>query len=522
MTAPSVRVLVVDDDVRVQSDLVEMLAPANYDVRAVQGSGGTLIQNAKQSAEHFRPHIAIVDLCLWGDSAPDQSGLEVIEALESAHCILYSAYLNVQVTRQARADRVTWVSKAEDPQQLLDAVEDAARTVCALPGMPSISAPADWSPIEIVEALLPNQDLPPAGLVHDLIKQLFPESHTITLEPLEDDTMVAGAVGRGRSVLIKVWRDGKRNPVVLKLGPTERIRQEADNYRQYIDENVRGRFYAGMVEQPCYFWDLGGVLYAFMDTRLNDLSSFAAFYRQHEDPTVLLRPLNHLISEVWGDFYRDSDGPTEPLFDAYDRVLRLTERLSRPIAQNLEWPPTGSLPQGLPNPVSWVQQHKQDASRLHTRLAVTHGDLHGDNLFVDADHAWVIDYERSGPGPILRDVTELEVDILTRLVVPEHVGQSDFYALAAALADATEPKAVLVPLIGPSADREITKALQTIQSLRALAHRSIQIPDMREYYWGLLLDALFVALLRTTPTFQQERALILSAVLCERLEYWEG
>jgi len=515
-------VLVVDDDVRVQTDLVAMLAPANYDVRAVQGSGDTLIRNAKRSAELFRPHIAIVDLNLWDYLAPDLSGLDVIGALESAHCILYSAYLNVQVMRQARADRVTWVSKAENPQQLLDAVEDAARTVCALPGMPNISAPADWSPLEIVQILFPNQDSPPAGLVHDLIKQLFPESHTVTLEPLEDDTVVAGAVGRGRSVLIKAWRDDKRSPVVLKLGPTERIRQEAGNYRRYIDENLRGRFYAGMVEQPCYFWDLGGVLYAFMDTRLNDLSSFAAFYRQHEDPKALLRPLEHLISDVWGDFYRDSGGPTEPLYDAYDRVLRLNERLTSPAAQNLNWPPKTSLPRELPNPVTWVQQHKQDATIPPTRLAVTHGDLHADNLFVDADHAWVIDYERSGPGPILRDVTELEVDILTRLVAPERVGQGDFYSLAATLAHPTAPETSLLPLIGPSADREITKALQTVQSLRALAHRSIQIPDMREYYWGLLLDALFVALLRTTPSFQQERALILSAVLCRRLEYWEG
>ena len=123
MTVPSVRVLVIDDDVRVQTDLVEMLDPASYDVRAAQGSGDTLIRNARRSAARFRPHIAIVDLCLWGDSAPDLSGLDVIAELESSHCILYSAYLNVQVTRLARADRVTWVSKAESPQQLLDAVE---------------------------------------------------------------------------------------------------------------------------------------------------------------------------------------------------------------------------------------------------------------------------------------------------------------------------------------------------------------------------------------------------------------
>jgi CheY-like chemotaxis protein len=515
-------VLVVDDDVRVQADLKEMLAPAEYDVRAAQGSGDTLIQNAVQIAGRFRPHIAIVDLCLWGDCAPDLSGLDVIEELESAHCILYSAYLNFQVTRLARAERVTWVSKAESPQQLLDAIEHASRTVCARPGAPHIAAPEHWSPLEIVHTLFRAQDLPPAGLVPDLIKHLFPESHTIALEPLGDQAAVAGAVRRGRSALIKVWRDGRRNPLVLKLGPAKRIKQEAGNYEQYIKDNVQGRFYAGIVDQPRYFWDLGGVLYTFMDTRLNDLASFATFYRKHQDPDTILQPLRHLLHDVWGDFYRDSNQPLSPLFAAYDRVLRLQERLERPVAQNLNWPPPlEDLLSELPNPVDWVQQHKDDDTVPLTRLAITHGDLHADNLFVNPDHTWLIDFERSGPGPILRDVTELEVDILTRLVAPTQPDPISFFHLATALARPTEPQALIPTLGDTDLDSETAKALATLQGLRTLAHQVIQIEDQREYLWGLLLDALFVAVLHEQPTIQRDRALILSTVLCNRLDQWK-
>jgi hypothetical protein len=275
-----------------------------------------------------------------------------------------------------------------------------------------------------------------------------------------------------------------------------------------------------MVDQPRFFWDLGGVLYAFLDTRVNDLCSFSTFYRQHENPDTILRPLRHLLHDVWGDFYRDAGEPTHPLFEAYDKVLRLTQRMSGAEAQNLPWPlELEGLPQELPNPVVWVQRHKDGDVPL-TRLAITHGDLHGDNLFVSPDHAWVIDFERSGPGPILRDVTELEVDILTRLVAPACTDPGAYYRLAVALVYPTDPIALLDAVKGTDLDSETAKALYTIQGLRALAHEVIQFTDQREYLWGLLLDALFVALLHEEPTLQQERALILSAVLCSRLEQW--
>jgi CheY-like chemotaxis protein len=512
-------VLVVDDDPRVQSDLIEMLDPADYDVQAARGSGETLIQDAERVAKRFRPHIVIVDLCLWGDCVRDLSGLEVIAALQSAHCILYSAYLSFDVIRQARADRVTWISKTESPQKLLDAIESASRAACARQGELQIRAPKDWFSPETVNTLFPSDDVPPADLVDDLIRQLFPDAHTVTLESLEDEAMTPGPVGRGRSVVVKVRRDDKRSPLVLKLGPTRRIKQEAGNYARYIDGNVPGRFYAGIMDRPRFFWDLGGMLYTFLDTRLNDLSSFAAFYRRHQDPQVILTPLRHLLSEVWGDFYREPGGPPQPLFAAYERVLRLQKRLDTRVARNLEWPLNlGKVPPDLPNPIHWVQQHKNDATIPLTRLAITHGDLHGDNLFVNPNHAWVIDFERSGPGPILRDVTELEVDILTRLAAPGCADPALYYRLAMALVSPTEPEAPVPTLAGPDIDSETIKVLATIRGLRALAHRVIRIEDQREYLWGLLLDALFVALLYEKPTQQRDRALILSAVLCNRLE----
>ncbi len=67
------------------------------------------------------------------------------------------------------------------------------------------------------------------------------------------------------------------------------------------------------------------------------------------------------------------------------------------------------------NPATWILAHAEE-SRIHSaQLAITHGDLHGDNMFVEEDHCWAIDFERTGRGHILRDFVELEEDIITRL-----------------------------------------------------------------------------------------------------------
>jgi Ternary complex associated domain 9 len=171
----------------------------------------------------------------------------------------------------------------------------------------------------------------------------------------------------------------------------------------------------------------------------------------------------------------------------------------------------------LVNPVAWVLRHKADSTIPRTRQVITHGDLHGDNLFVDGTHAWAIDFERSGPGPILRDFVELEVDIITRLVRFPEDNWRLFDEFVRVLAEPLEAASPLQPTPNLQADAETRKALGVITGLREIAREVTHYTDAREYLWGLLLDALFVAMLIPPPSPQRDRALLLGAVLCERL-----
>jgi hypothetical protein len=208
-----------------------------------------------------------------------------------------------------------------------------------------------------------------------------------------------------------------------------------------------------------------------------------------------------------------------PLFRVYDQALNLKERLEG-FGNQEERRSFPGLPIPLINPVPWVLQRAEDSLIPGARQTVTHGDLHGDNLFTDGEHAWAIDYERAGPGHILRDFVELEVDLVTRLLSLPEMDLSLLYELAVVLAEPSEPTAPFRPTKKLLANPETHKALDVIARLRKLAYEMTRYPSSQEYCWGLLLDALFVATVVSEESPQREQALLLGSVLCGRLRHW--
>jgi streptomycin 6-kinase len=154
------------------------------------------------------------------------------------------------------------------------------------------------------------------------------------------------------------------------------------------------------------------------------------------------------------------------------------------------------------------------------RQAVTHGDLHGDNLFVEKERAWIIDFERTGPGHALRDFAELEVDIFTRLANPQQLDWPTLLELALALVRPATPTAAIMPTALINATPAALKALNVIKEVRSLAQEVVHHTDQREYLWSMLFDALFIASIGSAAPDQQLRAMLLSALICERLSSW--
>jgi CheY-like chemotaxis protein len=513
------RVLIIDNDPQVRSDLREILEPLGYHVQIAQGVGQDLMNQAIDLACGCRPHVAIVDVRLLDEYSDDRSGLQLLDSLRSASRVLYSAYLTPELTLEVIKgyDTTRWVSKHQSPQQLVDEVEGAARETSR--GDLKLHRPSALRSQVIVEALFGHDSDVPLDLVDDTLGQLFPENQELTLRPLVGEAVSPFSVSRGRSVVSKAYPDDLE-PVVVKLAPAEQSRNEDRNYQEHVKGRLVGQFSA-QLERTVEFWDLGGTTYSFLGSSLRALPSFTVAYRDERDPQVILKSLRHFFKEVWSRHYSQPIAwNPPPLFQIYDEALRLRGRLESFTHQEDTLTFSG-LPASFKNPIPWVLQRGNTSLFAEAQCAITHGDMHGDNLFTDGEHAWAIDFERTGPGHILRDFVELEVDILTRLVPFLNYDLSRFYELVSALMEPSQSLTLSQPTAQSLADTQNRKALEVITGLRRIAYEVTRCRDFREYLWGLLLDALFVTVLVSEDSPQRERALLLGAVLCESLQDWE-
>ena len=275
---------------------------------------------------------------------------------------------------------------------------------------------------------------------------------------------------------------------------------------------------------PRSFWGLGGLAYQFLGGKSDNLESLATCYSTADSSERVLVPLRHFFGVTWRDLYDKKQDCGQSLYEAYDTWFHLGQRLAAQEDLETALPFPGLKDYELPNPLAWIRQHGAEASYIHAaKIAPTHGDLHADNLLVDRDHAWAIDFERTGSGHWLRDFAELEVDILTRLMTLPSEGAFELFGkLAVALAEPHNFNARLRSLPDQTKYHGLDKAIEVVGGLRRIAQRTLNCTDFREYLWALLFDASFLAILPGQSAEQKQRALLLGAVLCDRLEHWRG
>lgn len=514
----SARILVVDNDEEICKLLQLMFQQRNYAVQVVTGSGTQLIDNAIHVAQRLRPHIAIVDLRLMDDYLNDHSGLQLLPYLQSARCILYSGYLGAAVTHEAarKYNIFAWVDKY-DREALTKAVQAAACETSAVARPIQVDWPAGWPLAQMVHKLLPNNGWPAADftILEDMVAQLFPKNHHFTPEALTSKKESVNSFLRGRSIVTKIYADNFE-PKVLKLASAAATQQEAANYAAHVQNWMPG-LHATRLEQSAIFWDLGGTIYSFMGSNERVLPTFAQHYAAKDEIERIVQPLRHFFTKIWQPHYTAAAPVAESLFTTYDKIFALSTRWER-IEPTL-WPDLRhKLGIALCDPVDWVKCHDKQSWFPTIRHAVTHGDLHGDNLFIEGEQAWIIDFERTGFSHALRDFAELEVDIYTRLVMDSNLDWETLHELATVLVGAPQPNSLLQPTLMLSMHPAATKALAVIAAVRQLAVTVAPYTDQREYLWALLLDALYVASVRSIDERQRQRAILLASVICERLD----
>jgi hypothetical protein len=364
-----------------------------------------------------------------------------------------------------------------------------------------------------------------------MLALLFPQAKRLRIEALNNSLNPAKSALRVHSVVLKVYMDERKQPDVVKIASIKDIEKESERYQNYIEGQLGANYFI-LLQKKVSLWDLGGARYNFLGTATKSLQSFSQHYVSSQSVSEITKPLNFFFKNLWRNYYlQKKPAHHHSLFVGYSNVWGTSwHKRVQTFAKQDKYLSYPALQQEFLNPVRWVMEKVglsdepeawPDASIIpHTQQAITHGDLHGDNLFVDHERAWVIDYERTGPGPILQDFVELEVNILNRLAQFQPEELPIFYQLVCHLISAILPDNTLPDAL--THHPEASKALGVIKTLRQLAWQKAGAFEKREYLWGLLFDSVFSTTLPGPDTKQHqalhERTLLLGSLICERLE----
>jgi thiamine kinase-like enzyme/DNA-binding NarL/FixJ family response regulator len=520
------RILLVENDPVARISYQQLLMDWNYDPILATATSTTLLIDAIKQAREKRCVLALIDLRLVDDyDDQDTSGLKLADELGDAiRPVILSGHNNPDVLRDMLQKHVdtTFIKKNDRRdlfQSLLDA--EAAKVTVAKRKLvfenPEILEDIAKSPLGQLTGEYSDQ-------IADVFARLFPNAKKLRLEKLDLHSSNISTVPRPNSVVLKVY-EGDYEPYIVKLARAEKIQKEIDNYKKHIFRRLTDSLTARL-ERSSILWDIGGASYSYIGNF--DVKTFSSYY---EEKTVadIEDCLSSFFGGIWGKHYLQAhDESNKSLFQLYSKVWDDWYENKIKGFHPVDMAELNAISQrlNLPEPIKWfkekIAESPHDLSVIPiTRVAITHGDLHGDNLLVDnKKNVWVIDFERCGEGHVLQDFIELEADIFSRL--EEHNDNYPAYLLMCVTVLGQKTIQGLEKEKITSEDPRIEKALQTISILRTLAHQHTKITDAREYILGLLFNMIFRAVMiyKIDPR-KSQRSLWLASLICHRLDHWD-
>ncbi len=523
------RVLIVENNPTTRVAYQSLLMEWGYTPILAMGTGKLLLTDAKNKAFNNRCSLALIDLrIIDDDDEKDISGLTLAEEMgENLRPIILSGYENFNALRTMlqKHIEIEFVRKTESRDLLQKTLDIEAAKVTAARRKLVFENPEVLD--EIAKSPLGKNTREYPDQIADVFAKLFPKATKLKLEKLElrPASSNISTVPRPNSVVLKVY-EGDYEPYVVKLARTEKIQKEVDNYNNHIHRRLTG-YFSARLERSATLWDIGGAAYSYVGEF--DVKTFSRYYEEKTIPDIE-ECLTLFFGRIWGRHYEHAwEKDNVSLFKLYSQVWDnwYEKRKDDFFAGHFNGSDMFSKRLNIPEPVKWfrekIAESPNDLSLVEkTRIAITHGDLHGDNLLVDnKKNVWVIDFERCGEGHILQDFVELEADIFNRL--EEHNDNFPAYFKMCFTVLKQEKIHEFDASETMSEDPRIEKALQTISALRALAAQHTKITDAREYLYGLLFNMMFRAAMihKADPHRKDQRSLLLAGLICDRLDHWD-
>lgn len=532
------RILVVEDREDWRALLVTELQRAHYYVEAVGN-----IEEALQRLLSTFFHVLILDVRLDDNDTNNLDGFKLLEALEQRRMmdaikvIILSAFgTKAQIRNAFRDYKVAdFVNKTRFKHE--DFIEDVKRVFAKDVGA-NLALATHWVTGSSAEGAVLNMKIKldsaekntrvlpgtpfqkrMAAELEDLLCRLFSEAEGILVKQM--------SAGRSGATVLSVqpfWASGSGSTVVVKLGDAQKILEEYHNFKEFVERLVGGKRSTG-IQVTSRTALLGGIIYTFLGAS-NQLDDFGAFYRHH-DLAEIKKALDHLFLSTCKEWYVNTS--RLQLLDLsvnYQQLLHFTpEKLERTLQQLRIVREGGHLyfealhhQQPFKNPVCAISQ----SLAFPTYTCPTHGDFNQHNLLVDSDgQIWMIDFQGTRPGHVLRDIAGLDSVIRLQVLSAKDVTLDGFLEMEKALCQISY-FAEVEQLAGKfqHANPALMKAYEICTYLRTLAaHHVSHNPEdnFNEYYGALLYHALNTMRFRTLEQEQRECALLSASLLMEKL-----
>ena len=531
------RILILDDEAKWREALTDLLQK-DFQV----DTAASTVQAEELLSNSFY-HLAVLDISMIPGDVEDDKGmvflgkLNEINLLGAMEVIVLSAYgtpeqMRKAFTKHRVADFQSKHDFFHDPLAFVTQVNQTFDEKVRI----NLDLDIHWEQVADAEQFVSKLKLYGVSLrrdtesrIHaaaeldDLLCRLFYTAKSLLVKPL-----VPGQSGSAVLLATPFYESGAGRSVVVKFGELEKIQTEYQNFKQYVQPFIGGGRSYGVNElrRTAHF---GGVVYSLLGTASDQVDSFGSFY-QIADIAQIRNVLDNLVHETCGAWYA-SPGNLQllDLSSEYQQHLGCTrENLESALSQGLKSVQgkqrlffEGLMRlNGFTNPISLAAERHFNRS---TYKCITHGDLNGNNVLVDViGHAWLIDFESTGRGHILRDLAEMDTIARLHLLGADEANLEERLSMEEALCKPKRFSQVnQLPTSFKTENQALAKAFETAVHLRILAQKLVgQNPsdDYGEYYVALLYYSLNAIRFYSWPTVQRQHALLSASLLADQLQ----
>jgi CheY-like chemotaxis protein len=531
------RILALDDHPRWREVLNEVLSAAGFLVDTADS-----IEETLRLLDSSFYHLLVLDISM-SETVVDDEGLRLLEVLqkhgyaEAAGVIMLTGHGTQEKMRTAFRDYkvVDFLTKQDFDDRTF--VQQVQQFFAANDRFPiNLDLDVHWQPVNSREQVFQtkrfggqriSRDTPELAAraveeLDDLLCRLFHNANNLLVQPLTGGHSDAGVLW-----VLPFYPDGGGRAAVVKFGDAREIDVEYDNFRDYVQPFIGGGHSTTILRRQ-HTPRLGGIIYSLLGTVGDRADDFGTFYHQ-ASVEHLIETLERLFFDICASWYASrSRLQLHDLTAEYEQTLRLSPaRLESIVAERLKGVQGKhrltfralDSERTFSNPIIALGSNPL---LRPTYTCTTHGDFNSLNIMVDTTrHAWLIDFLRTGPGHILRDVALLDAVIRIQLLGEKEATLAERLALEEALNGPTHFADLAgLPATLATENPALAKAYAISRHLRDIAHRLVQpnpSGDMSEFYIATLYHTLNMLRFYGLPVIQREHALLSASLLVDRL-----